>query len=258
MNNINAILTIAYRDVMKFLRDRTRIIGSAIFPILFVGVLGTSLQSSLGQASGQDLLTFTFLGVIAQTLFQSTAAGIISLIEDRENDFSQEMFISPVSRYAILFGKILGESIVSFLQLIGVIIFGFVIGVKLTLAGAIALIPVGILIALFGGAFGILVLSNLSSQRAANQIFPFIIFPQLFLAGVFTPVTNLPLPLLVLSRIAPLTYAVDLLRGVHYGGKIDQFFIINTPATNLAVIVVEFVVFLVVGTLLFVRNERNR
>ncbi len=258
MNNINTILTIAFRDVIKFLRDRTRIIASLIFPILFVGVLGTSLQSSLGNASGKDLLTFTFLGVIAQTLFQSTASGIISLIEDRENDFSQEMFVSPTSRYSILLGKVLGESIVSFIQLIGVVIFGIIIGVKLTLASIVVLIPVGIFICLFGGAFGILILANLSSQRAANQIFPFIMLPQLFLAGVFAPVNNLPLPLMVLSRIAPLTYAVDLIRGMYYGGKIEGLDIINTPVTNIVIIAVLFALFLVIGTYLFVRNEKNR
>ena len=77
MPTINAILTIAFRDISKLLRDKTRIMASFIFPIIFIGVLGTSLQQNLGQGLGYNFLTFVFIGVLAQTLFQSTAAGII-------------------------------------------------------------------------------------------------------------------------------------------------------------------------------------
>lgn len=256
---LSTIAVIAYRDVLKFLRDTPRIIMSFIFPILFVGVLGSSLQANLGEASGKDLLTFTFLGVLAQTMYQSTAGGIVSLIEDRENDYSQEIFVSPVSRYSILLGKIMGETMVSTLQIIGVIIFGLVIGVKISLIQLIAITPIAIVCCLLGGAFGIVVLANLSNQRAANQVFPLLIFPQLFVAGVFTPINNLPLPLFILSRIAPLTYAVDLMRNVYYSvGGIQNDFTLFSPLVDVAVIAIMFTVFLVVGTFLFVRNERNK
>src|SRR3989338_3071756 len=110
MQTINAILTIAYRDITKLLRDRSRILASFIFPIIFIGVLGTSLQQNIGGGLGYNFLVFVFIGVLGQTLFQSTASGIISLVEDRQNDFSQEMFVSPISRYSIIIGKILAES----------------------------------------------------------------------------------------------------------------------------------------------------
>src|SRR5690242_10431880 len=111
MKNLNAILTIAYRDVIKLLRDRTRLIAGLVFPVIFIGALGGSLQANLGARAGFNFLAFVFTGVLGQTLFQSTASGIISLIEDRENDFSQEIFVSPVSRYTIILGKIVGESL---------------------------------------------------------------------------------------------------------------------------------------------------
>src|SRR3990167_8342716 len=101
---LEAIVAIAYRDVLKLLRDRPRIIASLIFPIVFIGALGGSLQSNWGSQTGYNLLVFVFTGVFGQTLFQSTASGIISLVEDRANDFSQEMFVAPVSRYSIIFG----------------------------------------------------------------------------------------------------------------------------------------------------------
>lgn len=259
MREINAILTIAYRDVTKFLRDRTRIVSAFIFPFLFIVLLGSSLQSSLGDAAGFDFLPFIFLGILAQTLFQSTAAGIISLIEDRENDFSQEMFVSPVSRFSIIIGKIIGESLVAFGQALAIVAFGLIIGVPLSVGQILILVPVGLVVCLLGGAFGLLVLANLANQRSANQIFPFLIFPQFFLAGVFNPIVNLPPFLLVLSRITPMTYAVDLTRGVYYLGQSEYpKIVVNHPALDLLVIAGLFLVFMASGTLLFVRNERNR
>jgi ABC-2 type transport system permease protein len=259
MKEVNAILTIAFRDFTKLLRDRSRIIATLIFPVIFIGVLGGSLQSNLATNAGYDFLAFIFAGVLGQTLFQSTASGVISLIEDRENDFSQEIFISPISRYSIIVGKILGESMVALTQLIGIIVFGIIIGIHVDLLMIVKLIPFFLIVCMFGGAFGVFVLSNLKSQRSANQIFPFVIFPQFFLAGVFSPIINLPPVLFVLSRIVPMTYAVDLIRSVYFAGDpaYKKIVIFNT-GIDLAVISAYFVLFLVVGTFFFIRNERNR
>ncbi|MDO8498324.1 MAG: ABC transporter permease [bacterium] len=259
MNNLNTILAIAYRDFTKFRQDRGRILATFIFPIVFVGILGSSLQSNLSQAAGLNFLIFTFTGVIGQTLFQSTASGLISLIQDRETDFAQEMFVSPVSRYSIIIGKILGESSVAMVQGTGVLLFGFIMGIHLSFSELLAIFPAALVICLLGGSFGLLVLSNLSEQRSANQIFPFIIFPQFFLAGVFSPIKNLPIYLSILSKISPMTYAVDLIRGVYYLGKPEYSrVVLSSPLTNLLIIALMFTAFLFIGTYLFVRNERNR
>ena len=255
----NAILVIATRDFLKFLRDRTRILATFIFPLVFIGVLGGSLQANLGAQIGYNFLVFTFTGVLAQTLFQSTASGIISLIEDRENDFSQEIFVSPISRYSIILGKILGESLVALAQGVGIILFGLIIGIPISIVQILSIIPASLIICMLGGAFGILVLANLGSQRSANQIFPFIIFPQFFVSGVFSPIKNLPLPLFVLSRIAPMTYAVDLMRDVYYNGMPEYGRIVLHPLViNIGIIAILFIVFFAIGTLLFTRNERNK
>lgn len=256
---LNAILTISVRDLIRFIRDKPRILISFIFPFLFIGVLGSSLQANLGKDVGFNFLAFVFVGVLGQTLFQSTASGIISLIEDRENNFSQELFVAPISRYSLIIGKILGESLVSVAHVIGILFFGFIIGVPITFVQLISMIPAAILICLLGGAFGVLVLANLGNQRSANQIFPLIIFPQFFLAGVFNPITKLPPILFVLSRITPMTYAVDLFRSIYYFGRPEykQVVLHNTPV-NLAVVIGMFLVFLILGTHLFIQNERNR
>lgn len=259
MQNLNAIFTIAYRDIAKLFRDRSRIIGSFIFPVIFISVLGTSLQQNVGNNLGYDFLVFVVLGVLGQTLFQSTAAGIISLVEDRQNDFAQEMFIAPISRYSILLGKILGETLVALVQVIGICVYAFIIGVNLQLHLLLQLTPFFIASAFLGGAFGVFVMSNLSDQRSANQIFPFLLFPQFFLAGVFNPIKHLPLPLLIASRIAPMTYAVDLLRSIYYWGTPEyQNAVIFNPTINLAVALGVGFIFLIAGTVIFVRRERDK
>lgn len=259
LREINAILTIAYRDILRFLRDPSRLIGTLILPVIFVGLLGGSFQSNLGTNLGYNLLTLIFTGVFAQTLFQSTAFGIISLIEDRENDFTQEIFISPISRYSIVFGKILGESLVALVQGIAVIIFGLFIGIPFTIPSLLGMLVVALIVCLMGGSFGLLLLSSFGSQRAANQILPFLIFPQFFLAGVFNPIQQLPWYIDIFSRISPLRYAVDLTRNVFYAGRPEYSkIVLLSPFINMAIMVLLFTIFLVVGTTLFVRSERNR
>lgn len=257
--NVQAMLTIAYRDVLKFLHDRARIASTLIFPVIFITILGGSLQKNLGSAAGYNFLAFTFTGIFAQTLFQSSALGVISLIQDRETDFSQEIFVAPISRYVIVFGKIAGESAVSMFQGLALLPLAVIIGVPMDLGQALSLIPIGIIICIFGGAFGIVILANMSNQRAANQLFPFVFLPQFFLAGVFAPIKHLPWYLAVLSLVSPLRYAVDLTRGVFYADHADrEKVVLASVSINLLVIGVMFGVFMLAGTWLFVRAERNR
>jgi ABC-2 type transport system permease protein len=256
----NAIVTIAYRDVLKFARDPSRLAATLVLPVLLVGLFGEALQAAFGSSLGYSYLTFVFLGVLAQTLFQSTALGIVSLIEDRENDFAQEIFISPISRYSLVFGKILGESVVAFSQAIVIVAFGVVIGVQLNWAVIPGLLLAAFVTCLLGGSFGLLLLATMGSQRAANQILPFLIIPQLILAGVFNPLKGLPLYLDLASRIAPLRYAVDLTRAVYYAGQPATYnkVVLVSPFINLLIMTGMFVIFLVIGTMLFVRGERNK
>ena len=259
MHELSGVLAIAHRDLVKLLRDRTRLIADLTFPMIFIGVLGVSLESAFDQFAEFNFLTFVFTGVLAQTLWQSSAMGVISLIEDRENDFSQEIFVSPISRYSIVVGKVLGESLVALPQGLAIVIFGFVIGIPLSIATILALIPILLIVTVFGGAFGVMVLSRLPNRRAATQIFPFIMLPQFFLAGVFNPLNDLPAPLEILSRLAPMRYAVDLLRDAYYAVNPEPVEVALAPlGFNMLVIGGLFVAFIAVGTALFVRAEQNR
>jgi ABC-2 type transport system permease protein len=259
VRELSAVLIIAHRDFVKLLRDRLRVLSDFALPISLVLLLGPTLQSGYGSPGGLDLTTFVFTGVLAQTVWQSAAMGIISLVSDREEDFSQEIFVSPVSRYSIVVGKILGESLVALPQALAIMGAAIVLGVRITPLVIVALVPVVFAMAIFGGAFGLLVLSNIRSQRTASQIFTFIMLPQFFLAGVFSPIHGLPPALAVASAIAPMRYAVELVRNAFYGLQPGVVHPEVAPATtNLAVVGVMFIVFISVGTTLFVRAERNR
>jgi len=259
MSELSAVAVIAHRDFVKLLRDRLRILADFALPVTLVLLLGPAMQAGFGSPGGLDLTTFVFTGVLAQSVWQSAALGVISLIADREEDFSQEIFVSPVSRYSIVAGKIIGESLVALPQAIAILALGLVLGIPLSVTTLLALVPVVLAMAVYGGAFGILVLSNISSQRTANQIFPFVVLPQFFLAGVFNPIHDLPPFLAALSALSPMRYAVELIRNVYYGTQPGLVSPGMTAAPiNLAVIGGSSLVFIVLGTALFVRAERNR
>ena len=257
--NLSAIAVIAHRDLIKLLRDRVRLVSELAFPLILVLVLGPALQSGFGSPGGINLTFFVFTGVLAQTIWQSSVLGLVSLLADREEDFSQEIFVSPVSRYSIIVGKVIGESLVAMPTGLGIIVIGIIAGVPMTPLVLLALVPVLFLVAVYGGAFGLLILANLSTQRQANQIFPFVLLPQFFLAGIFNPIHELPPLLAVLSALSPLRWAVELTRHVIYGLQPSVPAPVLTPLpVVLAVMAVSFVGFMVLGTLRFVGREQNR
>lgn len=261
-HELNAMAAIAYRDLLKFLRDRARIFGTLVFPAVFILILGNGFGAAASSEYTFDFTTFVFLGVFAQSMWQSAALGIISLIEDRENDFSQAVFVAPLSRYTIVGGKIIGESLVALAQGAVIFAFGLLIGVDMSMAQVLALIPVAVLVCLYGGVFGLIILVNMKSQRGAQQVFPFLLLPQFFLGGVFFPVNNFAekQPILdILSRLSPLRYAVDLQRGAYYGSvEAGHGAVLASSSFNMLVMAVTGGVFMIVGTAMFVRRERLR
>ena len=259
MRNLHAVAGIASRDLLKFARDPGRIVGALIFPFVMIFLLGGTLQLNLGRSAGFNFIGFTFTGFLGMTLFQSTAQGLTSLMDDRVNDFAQEVFVSPVSRYSIVVGKILGETLVSVAQVVPMILFAVVLRVPLTPTHIALLVPVALLSCFMGGSFGLLLLNLMTDNRAANQLFNFVFLPQYFLAGLISPINILPWYLEVLSLLSPMRYVIDLARGVVFAGtpEYGRVVLLN-PVTNVAALGLMFVVFMVIGTALFVRRETNR
>lgn len=257
---LNALLTVAGRDAQRFFRDRAQLIGSLIFPLVIIGGMGGIMQDNLGNAVGFNLVSFSVIGTFVMSMFTGTLNGVASLVEDRDNDFGQELFIAPISYYTIILGKIMGQSIVALIQGAGVLIMGALLfGVQFTWSLALLLIPLSLLICLLGGALSTLLTSLMNNQRSALQLVNWVLMPQMFLAGVFIPINVLPWYLEIISLLSPMRYIIDLTRALFYAGQ-PQYsqVVLENPWIDLLVSVVMFLVCFIAGTILFVRHERNR
>lgn len=256
---LSALLAVAQRDVIKLARDRPRLAVNLAFPVLLIAGLGGLLQATVGKVTGLSTITLSFTGVLAASLFQSSAAGMISIVEDRENDFSRELFIAPVSRLTLLAGKITGESAVAVCQGICIVVFAIVFGVRMTGLQALGLAATGLTCCLLGAAFGLATIAALPNQRSAMQIFQFLIIPQYVLGGVLVPLTGAPPLLGALAWLMPMRYCVDLTRAVFYAGSAGYARIVSGgPALDLAIIAVLTITLLSAGAALFSYRERVR
>jgi ABC-2 type transport system permease protein len=255
----SGLAAIAQRDVLKLVRDRPRLAVNLAFPVLLVGGLGSLLQPTVGQVTGLDTVTLAFTGVLAATVFQSAAAGMISIVEDRETDFARELFVTPVARITLVTGKLAGECLVALMQGACVLAFAVVFGVSAApwRLASLALTCLGS--CLLGGSFGLATVASLPNQRSAMQVFQFLIIPQYVLAGVLVPLRGVAPWLRVVSAAMPLRYAVDAARASYYAGTAGYAKVVAGGLALDAVVASGlFAGFLVLGTALFIRRERSR
>jgi ABC-2 type transport system permease protein len=255
----SALLAIAQRDVIKLIRDRPRLAVNLAFPVLLIAGLGGLLQATVGKVTGLSTITLAFTGVLAASLFQSSAAGMISIVEDRENDFSRELFIAPVSRLTLLAGKIVGESAVAVSQGVCIVAFAIAFGVRMTGWQVLGLAGTGLACCLLGAAFGLATIAALPNQRSAMQIFQFLIIPQYVLGGVLVPLAGAPRLLGALAWLMPMRYCVDLTRAAFYAGSAGYAkVVIGGPVLDIVVIAALTAALLSTGAALFSHRERTR
>jgi ABC-2 type transport system permease protein len=256
---VNATAAIALREIIRYFKEPGEWVVSLVFPLIFIGILGETLSQNLGENLGYNYLQFVLIGMMVNVLFQATLTSVTSLIEDRENNFTQEIFVSPISRYSIILGKIVGGSITSLFGLVSVFIIAMILRIPLTWSGIESILLVAPIVCLAGGALGIFAASLFNSSGAADKGTMLIIFPQMFLAGVIIPVRHSTGILGFLAHIMPLTYLVDLARGMFYHGtSAYQKVVIHSPGFDLAITSIFFVVFVIIGTYIFTRKESNR
>ena len=258
-HELSGLAIIAQRDVIKLLRDRPRLAVNLAFPVLLIGGLGSVLQPTVGRVTGLDAVTLAFTGVLAASLFQSAAAGMISIVEDRENDFSRELFVTPVSRLTLMAGKVAGETLVALCQGVFITVAAVAFGVRASPVQLAMLLAVGLASCLLGGAFGLVTIAALPNQRSAMQIFQFLIIPQYVLGGVLVPLHGQSAFIGVVSWFMPLRYAVELSRAAFYAGTPGYARVVTAgPALDVAVIAVLTILFMAAGALVFDHRERTR
>jgi len=256
---LNAVIAIAGREVMNVVRQPQYLIFMFVFPLIFIGLLGGMLSQNLGQGLGFDLMRFIFIGMLVNNIYQTTMNGVTSLIEDRENGFTQEMFVAPVSRYSVILGKVLGSGIMSIVTLVSIFLVALVMGVSISLSDVGHILLIAPIIALSGAALGIFFIGFVRSPKMADIGSFLLIFPQLFLSGAMIPVHNSSGFLNWLVHAMPMTYLIDLAHHIFYAGNAALQTIVARPVwIDLLVTAGIFLAFIFVGTHMFTRAERNR
>jgi ABC-2 type transport system permease protein len=225
MNNLRGIYTIWYRDILRFWHDRMRLVGSITLPLLFLFVFGSGLSNRMGfLSSGIDFTQFIFPGIIGMSVLMSSFMAGVSVVWDREFGFLKEVLVAPISRASVAVGKTLGATTVALLQGSIILLFAPLIGVSLSIWTVLALLPLMFLLAASMGSLGILLATRIRSMEAFQAVMQMLMFPMVFLSGVFFPVQGLPVWMNVLVKLNPATYGIAPIRQVILGAPSDSPF----------------------------------
>jgi len=245
MIDFDGIAMIWLRDLIRFFRERSQLLGSISRPVLWLLVLGTGLRPTFRAAGGLSYTQFIFPGIIAMTLIFTSIQSAISIIWDREFGFLKEVLVAPVSRVSVAVGKALSGATLSMIQGAITLLFAPLVGVKLSLAAIAALVPVMFVLSFALTGIGILIAARMTSFEGFGTISNFLVMPMYFLSGAIFPPTGLPAWLTALIRINPLTYGVDALRTAllhkHYFPlSFDLGFLVGFAALITGIAVVMF------------------
>jgi ABC-2 type transport system permease protein len=207
------------RELIRYTRNRTRIVSGLIQPVLFLFVLGYGMSSLVGSTGGFNFRQFVYPGVVAMSVVMTAMFSAISIVWDREFGFLREMLIAPVSRTALVAGKTAGGASVAAVQGSIMLVLAPFVGVHLTPLLIVEVIALELLMAVAMTTFGVFVASRIQKMEAFQVVMQMVLMPMLFLSGALFPLNDLPGWLTVITRLNPLTYAVAPLRQVVFAAQ---------------------------------------
>jgi ABC-2 type transport system permease protein len=212
-SELRAIKVVWKRELIRFSRDRLRILTSLMQPFLFLFVLGTGL-SRLASAGthGVNLRTFVYPGVLCMAVMFTAMFSAASLVWDREFGFLREMMVAPVRRSSLVLGKCFGGATVAGFQGVIVLCLAGLVGVPYAPGLIAEVFALQLLLAFSITAFGVMVAARITQMQSFMALMQMAIMPMYFLSGALFPVAGLPQWLAILNRLDPLTYAVDPMR----------------------------------------------
>jgi ABC-2 type transport system permease protein len=210
---LRAIKVVWQREMIRFTKDRLRIITSLVQPFLFLFVLGTGL-SRLASAGthGVNLRTFVYPGVLCMSVMFIAIFSAASIVWDREFGFLREMMVAPVRRSSLVIGKCLGGATVAAFEGVILICLAGLVGVPYAPVLLLEIFGLQLLVAFSITAFGVMAAARVKQMQSFMALTQMIILPMYFLSGALFPVSGLPQWLAILNRLDPLTYAVDPMR----------------------------------------------
>lgn len=238
------------RQLKKYGRSKSRVVGAVGQPLLFLLALGYGLGSVFARAGKGDYIQFLVPGVIVQTILFASIFWGVNILFDRMLGFLKELLVAPVPRVTILLGSVLGGATTAFLQGVLVLLISLAIGFRpyslpLTLVAFAIMAMLAIGITSLGAGLGSII-DNMPGFQAVNN---FIIFPLYFLSSSLYPLDSAPPALKIIAMFNPLSYAVDALRGTlinqsHYG-----------LATDFAALGITMIALIAFGTICFRRIQ---
>ncbi len=235
------------RQLKRYFRSRSRIIGSLGQPILFLVALGFGLSSVFSSSGQGNYIQFLAPGIVAMSILFTAIFSGIEIIWDRQFGFLKETLVAPVSRFNIMLGRTLGGATVATFQGILVLVIAVLIGFRPDLSAIIPAIIFMILIALVFTALGTAIASTLEDMQGFQLIMNFVVMPVFFLSGALFPLDTAPPALKWIAVFNPLSYGVDGLRAafIHHS--------LYSGWTDGIVLAVSAVAFIAIGAWFFSR-----
>jgi len=215
-------LSLWWREIVRFYRQRARVVGVIASPLLFWIVIGsgfgTSFRSS-APAGGQHYLDFFFPGALTMIVLFTAIFTMMSVIEDRKEGFLLSVLVAPVSRSVIVLGKVLGGATLATLQGLIFLVFAPALGIHFTLAGFGLTVLTIFLIAFSLTALGFIIAWPMDSTQAFHAIINLFLIPLWLLSGSLFPLAGASLWIRAVMRINPLTYGTEALRSLLFPGS---------------------------------------
>jgi ABC-2 type transport system permease protein len=210
--DVRATAMVWRREIIRFLRNRTRMITAPVQPLLFLLVLGTGLSSFGAKTPNLDFKTFMFPGVIAMSVLFTAIFSAVSIVWDREFGFMREMLVAPIHRSSLVLGKCLGGATVATFQGCFMLVLAGLAHVPYSPHLFVVLIAEMALLAFTLTALGTMVASRMTQVESFQVVMQLFVLPLFFLSGAMFPLTGLPVWLTIMTKIDPLSYAVDPMR----------------------------------------------
>jgi ABC-2 type transport system permease protein len=247
MNELMGLYAIWYREFKVFLREKSRIVSSVVMPVFFLLAFGGGLGGIVSLKSGASYQMFIYPGFIAMmVLFTSIGYGAY-IIWDRKFDFLKEVLVAPISRMTTFFGKILGGITDAAIEVTILLVIGLFFGIQFTALNVLLTFFIVFLLAVGIISVGLTIGSYMESPQGFGLIMNFVTFPAFLLSGALFPLDNLPSWLLVITRINPVSYAVDGLRNVLLGSSTFPYLV------DVGALVAFGTVMIIIGTYSFSR-----
>lgn len=243
---MDIIYTIWLRNMKRFIRSKSRIIGSISMPLFFLIFLGVGLNSVVRiPGLGENYIQFLIPGVVSMSvLFTSIFSGI-QIIWDKQFGFLKETLVAPVSRLEIMIGQTCGGATTAFIQGMLILVLSLFIGLHTNFGGLLVAFGFMALIGISFTAFGIAIASRIEDMTGFQLIMNFVVFPIFGLSGALFPISSLPPWIVPITLFDPLTYGVE---GIRYGlTGVSQV----NPLVCVAVLGSFAVITTVVGAFLF-------